>query len=394
MKYQQLEDLFSKQQHELLKFLINKEHSQHEGTQTTPIFVIDSDLHVVDHNRQVHIDPVAEVSVSKALLNSELTLTHLELTATRNELWRSDENLKRQLDAKTKLLRDLQDTLTATKADLSQSKYESEELSLQIEFYKQLLTIEERNHTQEQSKLEYQLNESIAVIVQQQQTIQEANTREEEFAQCRLILSEELNLNRKEVESYFYRCTQQRSLIHEQNLALNHARAALMGQKDEMGALSQHVTAMLVDNLTPEGTVESSQISFNGQRMYKFTDLLQSEKKCSDSSSELWKWQDHLIQLSLELHEAIAFAIAHSRKLFLSSKSAAQDITGQSAMLADLSQLHYDLHAVIISAPWTNNAINIAVPEILHSCELTDSQLNLLYAEVNANKNVITEVRF
>jgi hypothetical protein len=344
----------------------------------------------VEDNKLVHMETVADVSVSEALLNSELTLTHLELTATRNELLRSDENLKFQLDAKTKLLRDLQETLIETKADLAQSVYQSEELSCQIEFYKQLLVIEERNHTQKLSKLESQLKESIVVIAQQQQTIQEANAREEEFSQCRLILSEELNLNRRELESYFYRCKQQRSLIYEQSLALNEARAALMSHKDEMGALSQHATAILVDNLTPERAAIGSQSSFNVQSNFNFTDLLQSKKKCSDSSSELWKWQDHLIQLSLELNEAIAFAIAHSRKLFLSTQSPAQDITGQSAMLADLSQLHYDLHAAIISAPWKNDAINIAVPEILRSCELSDLQLYLLYTEANA----ITEVTF
>ena len=384
LKQQQLEDRCSQQQRELLKFLMNIEHSQHEETQTSPM---DSDAYQifdlkdcgmqtsehVENEKLVHmhIGPVADVSISEALLNSELTLTHLELTATRNELLRSDENLKLQLDAKTTLLRDLQDTLMVTKADLETSRLQSDDLSLQIESYKQLLLIEEKNHAIERSKLEYQLDESIVALRQQQQTIQEANAREGEFAQCRTLLTEELTISRQKQQLYSDRCIQQRALIHEQAIALDQARAALMNQQDEMGALSQHIAAVLTDSLTPERKAMGySQISYAGNNEYKNSGF-DFEKNSSCSSNELWKWLENLIQLSLELHEAVAFAVAHSRKLTLSNH-----ISGESAMLSDISQRHHELHAAIVSSPWTNDhsvATAIAFPEMLDLSNLLDA---------------------
>eukprot|EP01035_Chromulina_nebulosa_P023543 gene23543-30525_t len=401
-KQQQLEDRCSEQQKELLKFLMNKEHSQHEETQTSfmdsdtsrHLIVKDCDVQSQEHIDNdkyvhVHVEPVTEVSISEALLNSELTLAHLELTATRNELLRSDENLKLQLETKTILLKDLQDSLMRTRADLAESVFRSDDLSLQVESYKQLLIIEEKNHSIERSKLEFQLDESIVAMRQQQQTIQEANAREGEFAQCRILLTEELTLSRQKQQLYSDRCTQQRALIHEQAIALDQARAALMNQQDEMGALSQHIAAVLADSLTPERKARSySQMPFAGNSDYKSSHVDFDNNSSYTSSNEFWKWLEHLIQLSLELHEAVAFAVAHSRKLSLSNP-----ISGEFAMLSDIRQRHHDLHAVIVSSPWTNEqpaATAIAFPEML---DLSNSHStlfgtgNTIYGPSRANKS-------
>lgn len=411
-KQKELQEAISQQQQQLLLLLLNADaglskpvdRSIDSDSFQDTILRLQADLETERRTSKEEIIScqieVKNVKELNSALETRLNTVKKENDVLIGKLNDSDQSLK-QLAMLNMKVEGLTSDLAKANKECSSALAKVGDLTRQVESYKQLLKIEERNR----SDLEKQLDESIAALRQQQLTIQEAQLSEAEHTKCRKLFEEEVSRNQEQLQKAIEQCRQHQDVNLQLSLALNQARAAVLSQQEEMGALNKHIAAVLADNLSPV------KVSQRGRPTHPHKlaprQLFDLNYDCSDISSiafdhprevanlsemnvpakvrageecerEKWKWLDKLIRLSLELHETIAFAFAHSRKLAPAEEKAPDgcgDISNIGgvlcvALLTELSQKHHHLHEAIIGAPWTAKnkegvGAKLALPELL-----------------------------